>query len=125
MGRHIGTVRSEDLVKAIMWVWYARISIIIAFCLVKFAIAVLLLRIITITRRYRFIIYGSTIVNICVSIIWLIMTIQCIPARANWDKDVTAKCIPTLVTVNYAYFAGGKVTNYVLKLDFLMLIFSI
>ena len=69
MGRHIGTVSSEDLVKAIMWVWYARISIIIAFCLVKFAIAVLLLRIITITRRYRFIIYGSTIVNICVSII--------------------------------------------------------
>jgi hypothetical protein len=108
MGRHIGTISDGDLTKAIMWVWYARLSAILSFCFVKMAIAALLLRIFTITRRYRFIIYSSIIVNICVSIVWLIMTIRCIPARANWDGDVEARCIPTLVTVNHAYFAGGK-----------------
>jgi len=109
MGRHIGTISPEDLTKAIMWVWYARLSAIISFCLVKLAIAALLLRIITITKKFRLIIYGSIIVNICVSIVWFIMTIACIPARANWDSNVAhAKCIPTKITVNHAYFAGGK-----------------
>lgn len=108
MGRHIGTISGGDLTKAIMWVWYARLSAIISFCFVKMAIAALLLRIFTITRRYRFIIYISIIVNICVSIVWLIMTIRCIPARGNWDSDAEAMCIPTLITVNHAYFAGGE-----------------
>lgn len=108
MGQHIGTLSGDHITKALMWVWVARLSTIVSFCLVKLSIAALLLRIVTVTKRYRYILYASIIINVCVSIIWFIMTIKCIPANYNWDTTVVAKCIPSHVTTNHAYFAGGK-----------------
>lgn len=108
MGRHIGTLDPPDITRAIMYVWYARLSTIVAFCFVKLAIATLLLRVMTVTKKSRYILLGSVAVNVSVSIVWFIMTIKCIPASNNWNRDLGGKCIPNHVTTNHAYFAGGK-----------------
>jgi hypothetical protein len=109
MGRHAADLPPEDIPKAIMWVWIARMSTIVSFCFCKLSIAWMLLRISSIKRKYRYILYSSMIVNVGVSIIWLIMTIKCVPAHANWlGEEPGDKCIPGHVTTNHAYFAGGE-----------------
>jgi hypothetical protein len=118
MGQHIGTLSGDHVTKALMWVWVARLSTIVSFCFVKLSIATLLLRIVTVTKKYRYILYGSIVINVCVSIIWFIMTIKCIPANYNWDTTVVAKCIPSHVTTNHAYFAGGKTKKNFLSFSY-------
>jgi hypothetical protein len=118
MGRHAADLPPEDIPKAIMWVWIARMSTIVSFCFCKLSIAWMLLRISSIKRKYRYILYSSMVVNVCVSIIWLIMTIKCVPAHANWlGEEPGDKCIPGKVTTNHAYFAGGECLQFTPVLD--------
>ena len=67
------------------------------------------MRIASIKRPYRYLLYGSMVVNVCVSIIWFIMTVKCVPASANWlGEQPGDTCIPGIVTVQHAYWAGGE-----------------
>jgi hypothetical protein len=114
MGRRSADLDPSNIPKALMWVWIARLSTIISFCFAKLSIACLLMRIASIKRKYRFVLYGSMVVNVCVSIVWFVMTVKCVPASANWlgEKEGDT-CIPGVVTVNHAYFAGGEFCNFV------------
>lgn len=91
-------------------VWFARMGSQTAFGFVKLSIALLYLRIFSISRIFTNFLYATIGFNFVVTVIWLVMTIQCIPVSANWDRSeiATAKCIKYSVTVDYAFFAGGQ-----------------
>ncbi|PVH67739.1 hypothetical protein DL98DRAFT_637722 [Cadophora sp. DSE1049] len=95
MGRHIVSLEPWQIMKGLKFVWFARIFTQSSFGFVKLAIALLYLRVFSVSRSYVLFIYGTIAFNFIVTTIWGVMTIKCIPASANWDTSrlPTAKCI--------------------------------
>jgi hypothetical protein len=110
MGRHIVSLEPSQIMNGIKLVWFARMFSQTAFGFVKLSIALLYLRIFSISKTFSNFLYGTIAFNFIVTTIWLVMTIKCLPASANWDSSQlpTAKCIQDHVTVEFAFFAGGQ-----------------
>ena len=110
IGRHLVTLPSKDTMEAIRWVTITDPFGIMAFCIPKVAVALLLVRIMAPAQRGRrflyFMIGGVMIAGIFNCIL---LFVQCKPVAALWDPIVaaTATCWKPSVLVNYGYFLSG------------------
>ncbi|KAH8599669.1 hypothetical protein B0O99DRAFT_610635 [Bisporella sp. PMI_857] len=121
MGRHIVSLESWQITNGIKLVWFARMFSQTAFGFVKLSIALLYLRIFAISKTFSIFLYCTIAFNFIVTTIWLVMTIKCLPASANWNSSQlpTAKCIQDQVTIDYAFFAG--VAHSILDVTYVVL----
>ena len=110
IGRHLATLPSQDTMEAIRLVTITDPFSIMAFCIPKVAVALLLVRIMTPVQRGRWFLYfmtGGVMIAGILNCIFLF--VQCEPVTALWDPIVaaTATCWKASVLVNYGYFLGG------------------
>ena len=83
---------------------------VMAFCIPKVAVALLLVRIMAPVQRGKWFLYSLTGgVMIAGSLNVIFLFVQCKPVTALWDPIVaaTATCWKPSIIVNYGYFLGG------------------
>lgn len=110
IGRHLVTLPPQDAMEAIRLTNITDPFGIMAFCIPKLAVALLLGRIMTPVQRGRWFLYsmtGGVMIAGILDVIFLF--VQCKPVAALWDPIVaaTATCWNPSVIVNYGYFLGG------------------
>ena len=110
IGRHLATLLSQDTMDAIRWVTITDPFGIMAFCIPKLAVALLLVRIMAPAQQGRWFLYsmaGGVMIAGILNCIFLF--VQCKPVTALRDPIVaaTATCWKPSVLVNYGYFLGG------------------
>ena len=109
-GRHLATLPPQDAMEAIRLSFITDPFGIMAFCIPKVAVALLLVRIMAPVRRGRWFLYamtGGVMVAGILDVIFLF--VQCRPVTALWDPIVaaTATCWKPSILVDYGYFLGG------------------
>ena len=110
LGKHLATLSSQDTIEAIRLSEIANLFGILAICIPKVAVALLLVRIMAPVWRGRWFLYSMTGGVTIAGIINCIFTfVQCRPVTALWDPMVatTATCWNPRVFVDYTYFVVG------------------
>ena len=110
VGRHFATLSPQDAMEAIRWSNITDPFGVMAFCIPKVAVALLLVRIMAPVQRGRWFLYTMTgVVTIAGILDVIFLFVQCKPVTALWDPIVaaTATCWKPSVLVNYGYFLGG------------------
>lgn len=110
VGKHLATLSSQDTIAAIKLSEIANVFGILAFCIPKVAVALLLVRVMAPVQREKWFLYSMTGGVTIAGIINCIFTfVQCRPVSALWDPIIaaTATCWNPRVFVNYTYFVGG------------------
>ena len=110
-GRHLTALAPQDAIKAIKFNTVSNPFGIMAFCIPKVAVALLLVRLVGPAHRRKWILYAMTGIMMIAGILSAIfLFVQCRPVAALWDPEVkaTAKCWNPSILTNYTYFVGGS-----------------
>ena len=110
IGRHVANLPSQDTIEAIRLSNITDPFGVMAFCIPKVAVALLLVRIMAPVQRGRWFLYSITGGVVIAGILdCIFLFVQCTPVTALWDPIIaaTATCWKPSVLVNYGYFVGG------------------
>lgn len=109
MGRHTYFLLPEEIVLAAKWRIIAAASAVVSLAVPKFAIVILLKRIVAQTRRRSIVIlYFLTALNSVLSfIVVLVLFLECSPPSASWDPSIPHSCWSRHVVPSFTIFVGG------------------
>lgn len=109
-GRHLTALSPQDATQAIKLHLNCNLFGIMAFCIPKVAVTLLLIRLMGPGHRRKWLLYAITGVMTIAGILSSILQfVQCRPVAALWDPAVaaTASCWDPSVLIDYTYFVGG------------------
>ena len=110
IGKHLATLPAQNIMEAVKLSAITYVFDIMAFCIPKVAVALLLVRIMGPAQRGRLFLYSITCVMMIAGILnCILLFVQCKPVTALWDPIVaaTAICWKPSVLVNSGYFLCG------------------
>ncbi|MCJ1398245.1 hypothetical protein MMC11_001442 [Xylographa trunciseda] len=124
IGRHLAALSPENAIQAIKMESISSAFGVMAFCIPKIAVALLLVRLMGPKHRGKWFLYfitGTVTIAGVLSIIFLF--VQCQPVAALWDPAVAAMatCWDPSVLTDYTYFVGA----YSALCDFSLAVFPI
>ena len=109
-GRHMTDLSPENTSQAIRFNTISNPFGIMAFCIPKVAVAILLVRLMGPGHREKWFLYIITgVMMIAGSLSAIFLFVQCRPVAALWNSAVeaTADCWSPDVLTDYTYFVGG------------------
>ncbi len=112
-GRHLAALPPQDAMRAIKLNIISNPFGIMAFCVPKVAVALLLIRLMGPGNLRRWLLYFVTSVMMIAGILSAIFLFaQCRPVAALWDPAVApiASCWHPSVLTDYTYFVGGTLS---------------
>lgn len=109
-GKHLATLSSHDAMRAIKFNTISNPFGVMAFCVPKVAVALLLVRLMGPGHKRKWFPYAITgIMLIAGTLSAIFLFVQCQPVAALWDPEIeaTAHCWDPNVLTDYTYFVGG------------------
>lgn len=111
MGKHIGTLSSENIVMSLKYSWLAQSVQLFVICIGKLAVV-----------AYLTTIYGPSYAKLKRALLWTIGSLQlaagivnitiiftqCSPAAKLWNEDLKGSCNGRLRNQDFAYFTGSR-----------------
>lgn len=105
-GRHVATLPSEDASKAIYYTLISFVPGVSSFTIPKFAVVILLAKILDPTRWHKMIMWIVSILYLLLAVGMLVINFaQCTPAAAQWG-GAPGYCWDRKITVDYAMTLG-------------------
>ncbi|GIJ88290.1 hypothetical protein Asppvi_007210 [Aspergillus pseudoviridinutans] len=108
----------QDIQKALLWWWLGESAYVWVVALARISIAMLLLRI-TVQRRQSAVMYMVIGLTATVGLaFWLVLTLQCHPAKEFWQRTGRGHCINTqyVLDISYLYSAVACLCDFTLGL---------
>jgi hypothetical protein len=108
--RHIYDLTPDQQLQAVKWSWIVQPPCIFLYATGKSAVAILILRIMGPSAKYRkWLLYFFIATIFIINSLGCIFTfVQCNPPRALWDPEIPHKCWNPLVQTHFDYFVCGK-----------------
>ncbi|RYP71277.1 hypothetical protein DL769_004727 [Monosporascus sp. CRB-8-3] len=110
VGRHLLYLSNEQIVNALYYQAIQRPPGILAYCVPKLSVVILLVRLMSQARRGAWLLYSITIVLFITSILsFILFFAQCKPTSALWNPFIQPppECLPPLVLNVVTYIAGS------------------
>ena len=109
-GKHLASLSPEDAMQAIKWNMLSRPFCIMASCLPRIAVVLLLIRLMTLSKASKFFLLFITTSQTASAIAsTTILFMQCKPVTALWDTkiSVTSSYWDPSIQIDLSYFVGG------------------
>ena len=112
-GKHFAILTLEQKSGAILWTIVGFCPGIMSFGFPKLAAVALLVRLMNPSRAHRIFLWILAVwCNISLLGCVVVLFGQCTPASSQWDFSITEKtCWSPWVLVDYAIYAGGKISS--------------
>ena len=109
MGRHEYYLSPDQVMRAIKLNLIGQPFGIMAYCVPKVAVALLIIRLMPPAKRGQWFLYFiTTSLIILFALAAIFLFVQCSPSKAMWDPTVPSHCWPPEILPNYTLFVGGK-----------------